>query len=213
MQLPPNAPAWEHGAVRLLQRHCCSSPEFLDWVILIRPYRVLVLLLFLVACYAMSRLGLGPIFILGSIATLIFCNLGKRRPGEASAYSIFNPGPYSQATLQARTCTQKFLIAASSGPASIFFFTCQFAAVSSLRHCAQTLTGLLMCNQGNWAASVEAWLSCHVEQCPRSHITFLREALIPGGSMGLIKVWIRSHFYVQTCVCLLVCAVEKRYWL
>ncbi|KAF5841318.1 hypothetical protein DUNSADRAFT_13592 [Dunaliella salina] len=92
MQLPANAPSWEHAVVAAVKRHCCSNPAFLDWVILIRPYRFLMLLLWLLACYASSRLGLGPIFILCSIAALIFCNLGKRKPGEASAYSIFNPG-------------------------------------------------------------------------------------------------------------------------
>ena len=33
---------------------------------------------------------IGPIYVLASIAAVILWNLGKRREGEASAYSIFN---------------------------------------------------------------------------------------------------------------------------
>ena len=39
-----------------------------------------------------SRFSLGPPFILLSIVVAIFSNLGKRKPGEASAYSVFNEG-------------------------------------------------------------------------------------------------------------------------
>jgi Uncharacterized conserved domain (SAYSvFN) len=33
---------------------------------------------------------LGPIYILGTMFAAIFLNLGKREPGQASAYTIFN---------------------------------------------------------------------------------------------------------------------------
>lgn len=32
----------------------------------------------------------GPIYILASIIAAMFLNLGKRQPGQASAYTIFN---------------------------------------------------------------------------------------------------------------------------
>jgi hypothetical protein len=32
----------------------------------------------------------GPLYVLASAAALIFVNLGTRKPGEASAYSVFN---------------------------------------------------------------------------------------------------------------------------
>jgi hypothetical protein len=32
----------------------------------------------------------GEIYVLLTLMTVIFCNLGTRREGEASAYSIFN---------------------------------------------------------------------------------------------------------------------------
>ena len=34
----------------------------------------------------------GPVYIIVSAAALIFLNLGRRKAGEASAYSIFNAG-------------------------------------------------------------------------------------------------------------------------
>jgi hypothetical protein len=36
--------------------------------------------------------GLGPIYLLLAIIITIFTHLGKKREGEASAYSVFNPG-------------------------------------------------------------------------------------------------------------------------
>ncbi|KAG0613716.1 hypothetical protein M758_6G124400 [Ceratodon purpureus] len=36
------------------------------------------------------RWDLGPLYIITTIFLVIFMNLGKRQPGEASAYSIFN---------------------------------------------------------------------------------------------------------------------------
>ena len=37
-----------------------------------------------------ARSGVGELYVLGTIAALIFCNLGTRKEGEASAYSVFN---------------------------------------------------------------------------------------------------------------------------
>jgi hypothetical protein len=35
-------------------------------------------------------LQIGPLYVLVSVITLIYFNLGTRQPGQASAYSIFN---------------------------------------------------------------------------------------------------------------------------
>ncbi|KAK9906447.1 hypothetical protein WJX75_001982 [Coccomyxa subellipsoidea] len=37
-----------------------------------------------------SKYQVGEIYVLLTLMTVIFCNLGTRREGEASAYSIFN---------------------------------------------------------------------------------------------------------------------------
>lgn len=34
----------------------------------------------------------GPVYVLGTMIAVIFVNLGKRKAGEASAYSVFNQG-------------------------------------------------------------------------------------------------------------------------
>ena len=41
---------------------------------------------------AARRYGLGPVFLLACMLAAIYANLGTRRQGEASAYSIFNDG-------------------------------------------------------------------------------------------------------------------------
>ena len=38
----------------------------------------------------LTKLDLGPVYVCLSIIVMIFFNLGKRKAGEASAYSIFN---------------------------------------------------------------------------------------------------------------------------
>lgn len=38
-------------------------------------------------CY---HVQVGEIYVLATLVTLILCNLGTRKEGEASAYSIFN---------------------------------------------------------------------------------------------------------------------------
>jgi len=39
-----------------------------------------------------SALGCGPPYLVLSLPLAIYCNLGRRRPGEASGYAIFNRG-------------------------------------------------------------------------------------------------------------------------
>lgn len=89
--LPDSAPAWHRKlAAALTQRGC---PDLvLEWLFIIGPGRLLGLIMFLALAPLMGRLGLGPVWVLGAILVAIFTNLGKRRAGEASAYSIFNEG-------------------------------------------------------------------------------------------------------------------------
>lgn len=39
-----------------------------------------------------AKQDFGALYVGGSIIALMLCNLGKRKPGEASGYSIFNTG-------------------------------------------------------------------------------------------------------------------------
>lgn len=47
--------------------------------------------IWLLLLYLASLAKLGNLFFIGSGLYLIFTNLGKLKPGEKSAYSIFNP--------------------------------------------------------------------------------------------------------------------------
>ncbi|KAG2453360.1 hypothetical protein HYH02_001584 [Chlamydomonas schloesseri] len=90
IELPANAARWEAVAVEWLRSRV---PDWvLEWVVLVRPRRFAILVVFLAGCIAASRVGLGPVFILVSLIASIFLNLGQRRAGEVSAYSIFNRG-------------------------------------------------------------------------------------------------------------------------
>ncbi|GLC46219.1 hypothetical protein PLESTB_001536600 [Pleodorina starrii] len=90
--LPPGVPKWEAAVVELLRSRGRCPDWVLEWVVLVRPWRFVVLGCFLIGCVVFSRLGLGPVFILACLIAGIFTNLGTRRAGEASAYSIFNRG-------------------------------------------------------------------------------------------------------------------------
>jgi Uncharacterized conserved domain (SAYSvFN) len=39
-----------------------------------------------------AHFSVGPLYVLGTMLALILTNLGTRKAGELSAYSIFNPG-------------------------------------------------------------------------------------------------------------------------
>lgn len=45
-----------------------------------------------VCSHLAGRFSIGPLYILTSIVAFIFLNLGQRRDGELSAYSVFNEG-------------------------------------------------------------------------------------------------------------------------
>lgn len=47
-------------------------------------------LLWMLGAPLAARFGVGELYVLGTIAALVFFNLGIRKEGEASAYSIFN---------------------------------------------------------------------------------------------------------------------------
>jgi hypothetical protein len=90
-QLPPSAWYWEKLFVAWLKsRHC--PPLLTEWLVLLRPVRLITLFIFILGCMVSSRLGLGPVFVLVSIVYVIFSNLGRRGDNEFSAYSIFNAG-------------------------------------------------------------------------------------------------------------------------
>ena len=85
-----------NGLARLLAEGARSRGLLSDsaLAVLVRVPRNfwLFLVLWPLGAKAASLCSLGPIFILFSIVFAIFSNLGVRKPGEASAYSVFNEG-------------------------------------------------------------------------------------------------------------------------
>mmetsp|Transcript_3688 Transcript_3688/g.9597 ORF Transcript_3688/g.9597 Transcript_3688/m.9597 type:complete len:247 (-) Transcript_3688:69-809(-) len=84
---------WQQKAASYL-RHTLQCPDSLLWLlfsILPTSRRSLILLaLWLAGAKASHSHELGPIYLVASIGGFILLNLGRRREGEASAYSIFN---------------------------------------------------------------------------------------------------------------------------
>lgn len=72
----------------------CNAPELLlVWLFQVGVLtRVLVLAVVLAGAKLASRYDLGPVYILAAIIITIFTHLGHKKDGEASAYSVFNPG-------------------------------------------------------------------------------------------------------------------------
>lgn len=62
----------------------------LYWLFTIRPFTYFVFFAWMFFSPIAARLDLGPIYILGTIFLLIVINLGVRREGELSGYSLFN---------------------------------------------------------------------------------------------------------------------------
>lgn len=71
----------------------CHAPELLlVWLFQIGPLRLLVLAAVVAGMKVASFYELGPVYILLAIIITIFTHLGRKKEGEASAYSVFNPG-------------------------------------------------------------------------------------------------------------------------
>lgn len=90
--IAPDAAAWERYLARFLQ-HTCHMPDLaLVWLFHIGPHRLLLLALVLAGAPVAHSYDLGPVYLLLAMIIAIFCHLGQRKPGEASAYSVFNAG-------------------------------------------------------------------------------------------------------------------------
>eukprot|EP00270_Netrium_digitus_P004946 TRINITY_DN16430_c0_g1_i1.p1 TRINITY_DN16430_c0_g1~~TRINITY_DN16430_c0_g1_i1.p1 ORF type:complete len:131 (+),score=15.63 TRINITY_DN16430_c0_g1_i1:65-457(+) len=90
--LPRNATRFQRFLVCIFAEKL-KLPDFVLVVIFSIKLRTwLVVLLWLALAPLMHRLELGPIYVMATLFWAIFANLGHRREGEASAYSIFNPG-------------------------------------------------------------------------------------------------------------------------
>lgn len=92
LRLPANAPRWQRALAHFLQ-HRLRLPEALLALLLhVGPRIWLGLLAWMAGARLAAAYDLGPVYVVTTIFLGIFLNLGQRREGEWSAYSIFNAG-------------------------------------------------------------------------------------------------------------------------
>ncbi|KAH1115751.1 hypothetical protein J1N35_009129 [Gossypium stocksii] len=89
-QLPQSTSQWKRKLYSFL-RNRMKLPDIVLMAIFSLGLKAwaLIILWFTLAPIA-HKLDLGPLYILGTGFCLIFLNLGRRQPGDVSAYSIFN---------------------------------------------------------------------------------------------------------------------------
>ncbi|XP_031288007.1 uncharacterized protein LOC116146725 [Pistacia vera] len=89
-QLPQSTSQWKRRLYFFLHNKL-KLPDMLLMAIFSLSLKVwaIIILWFIFAPIA-HRWDLGPLYILGTAFAIIFLNLGQRRPGDLSAYSIFN---------------------------------------------------------------------------------------------------------------------------
>ncbi|KAK5847312.1 SAYSvFN domain-containing 1 [Gossypium arboreum] len=89
-QLPQSTSQWKKKLYSFL-RNRMKLPDIVLMAIFSLGLKAwaLIILWFTLAPIA-HKLDLGPLYILGTGFCLIFLNLGRRQPGDVSAYSIFN---------------------------------------------------------------------------------------------------------------------------
>jgi hypothetical protein len=88
---PADAYAWERRLGSWL--HARGAPPLaLAWLFLIRPWRLVLILIIAYGARIAHNYGWGPPYVLFWLIAAMLLNLGRRKEGEASAYSLFNQG-------------------------------------------------------------------------------------------------------------------------
>ncbi|EXB99771.1 hypothetical protein L484_023302 [Morus notabilis] len=89
-QLPQSSSRWKRTLYCFLHDKL-TLPDILLMAIFSLSLKawIIIIMWFILAPVA-NRWGLGPLYILGTGFVIILLNLGKRQPGDVSAYSIFN---------------------------------------------------------------------------------------------------------------------------
>ncbi|KAL3497731.1 hypothetical protein ACH5RR_040463 [Cinchona calisaya] len=89
-QLPQSIGGWKRRLFIAL-REKLKLPDILLMAIFSLSIKMWILIiLWFIMAPVVQKLDLGPLYILATGFAIIFYNLGKRQPGDASAYSIFN---------------------------------------------------------------------------------------------------------------------------
>ncbi|TYH81545.1 hypothetical protein ES332_D03G208300v1 [Gossypium tomentosum] len=89
-QLPQSTSQWKKKLYSFL-RNRMKLPDIVLMAIFSLGLKAWALIIFWFTLAPIAhKLDLGPLYILGTGFCLIFLNLGRRQPGDVSAYSIFN---------------------------------------------------------------------------------------------------------------------------
>lgn len=89
-RLPPDASPIQHRIASFLRNRLYAPDLVMIWLFSVRPHVWAMLLLWLVCSPIAARWELGPIYILGTLFAIMLFNLGQRKEGESSAYTLFN---------------------------------------------------------------------------------------------------------------------------
>ncbi|KAI7845633.1 hypothetical protein COHA_000919 [Chlorella ohadii] len=92
LRLPANAPAWKRNTVRFLRQRLHVPEAALALLLRVSLRAWLALAAWMAGARLAARWELGPLYIIATILLLMLLNLGQRREGQWSAYSLFNPG-------------------------------------------------------------------------------------------------------------------------
>ncbi|PRW58332.1 ubiquitin family [Chlorella sorokiniana] len=92
LRLPANAPAWKRSTVGFLRQRLHVPEAVLALLLSVSLRAWLALAAWMAGARLAARWDLGPLYIIATILLLMLLNLGQRREGQWSAYSLFNPG-------------------------------------------------------------------------------------------------------------------------
>lgn len=92
LRLPPDAPRWRAALAHLLHRRLRLPEALVALLLAVRGRVWLGLAAWMAGARLAAALDLGPPFILATLLAGMLLNLGQRKEGDWSAYSLFNPG-------------------------------------------------------------------------------------------------------------------------
>ncbi|KAB1199524.1 hypothetical protein CJ030_MR4G010954 [Morella rubra] len=89
-KLPQSSSWWKRRLYSFLHDKLKLPDIFLMAILSLSLKAWAIIVLWFILAPVAHKWDLGPLYILGTGFLVIFLNLGKRKPGDASAYSIFN---------------------------------------------------------------------------------------------------------------------------
>mmetsp|Transcript_7581 Transcript_7581/g.15407 ORF Transcript_7581/g.15407 Transcript_7581/m.15407 type:complete len:213 (+) Transcript_7581:131-769(+) len=81
---------WRGKFVSFLRNRCHCPDEFIGVLLSVKAWQWAVFVVWLILSRIAYVHELGPVYIIMTGFVIIFTNLGRRREGEMSAYSVFN---------------------------------------------------------------------------------------------------------------------------